>query len=212
MSALLLTHEEMKEAVMLLKLEEIYRARPESQFAMPGSGDSIGEMEVLTSAEILPKIEVRLREFFRRAVLRSGGHELAVRTFEAVAQILGRAGRTDARSSEPGLSGLRTRRVVTRNQCWRLPSRSISIAFFVLLRHPYRRMLMNQKSRIPRKLLETGQVWRMEDSHLDIDLVGKYLVHYKLIKQEARRTPMSLSSIKDVEKYLKDNKAVLVPG
>jgi hypothetical protein len=52
----------------------------------------------------------------------------------------------------------------------------------------------------------------MEDSHLDIDLVGKYLVHYKLIKQEAKRTPMSLSSIKDVEKYLKDNKAVLVQG
>ena len=71
---------------------------------------------------------------------------------------------------------------------------------------------MHQKSRIPLKLLETGQVWRMENSHLDIDLVGKYLVHYKLIKQEAKRTPMSLSSIKDVEKYLKDNKAVLVPG
>jgi hypothetical protein len=71
---------------------------------------------------------------------------------------------------------------------------------------------MNQKSRIPLKLLETGQVWRMEDSHLDINRVGKYLVHYKLIKQEAKRTPMSLSSIKDVEKYLKDNKAVLVQG
>jgi hypothetical protein len=71
-------------------------------------------------------------------------------------------------------------------------------------------MLMNQKRRIPPKPLETGQVWRMENSHLDIDLVGKYLVHYKLIKQEVKRTPMSLSSIKDVEKYLKDNKAVLV--
>ena len=71
---------------------------------------------------------------------------------------------------------------------------------------------MKQKSRIPLKLLETGQVWRMEDSHLDIDLVGKYLVHYKLIKQEVKRTPMSLSSIKAVAKYLKDNKAVLVPG
>jgi hypothetical protein len=69
---------------------------------------------------------------------------------------------------------------------------------------------MNQKRRIPPKPLETGQVWRMENSHLDIDLVGKYLVHYKLIKQEVKRTPMSLSSIKDVEKYLKDNKAVLV--
>ena len=73
-------------------------------------------------------------------------------------------------------------------------------------------MLMNQKSRIPLKLLATGQVWRMKGSHLDIDLVGKYLVHYKLIKQVAKRTPMSLSSIKAVAKYLKDNKAVLVPG
>jgi hypothetical protein len=71
---------------------------------------------------------------------------------------------------------------------------------------------MNQKSRIPLKLLATGQVWRMKGSHLDIDLVGKYLVHYKLIKQEVKRTPMSLSSIKAVAKYLKDNKAVLVPG
>jgi hypothetical protein len=52
----------------------------------------------------------------------------------------------------------------------------------------------------------------MEDSHLHIDLVGKHLVHYKLIKHEAKRTPMSLSNIKAVEKYLKDNKAVLVQG
>jgi hypothetical protein len=37
-------------------------------------------------------------------------------------------------------------------------------------------------------------------------------VHYKLIKHEAWRTPMSLSSIKAVEKYLKDNKAVLLQG
>jgi len=72
--------------------------------------------------------------------------------------------------------------------------------------------LMNQKSRIPGKLLETGQVWRMEDSRLHIELVGKHLVHYKLIKGEAKRTPLSLSNKKSVEKYLKDNKAVLVQG
>ena len=71
---------------------------------------------------------------------------------------------------------------------------------------------MNQKSRIPLKSLETGQVWQMEDSHLHVDLVGKHLVHYKLIKREAKQTPMSLSNIKAVEKYLKVNKAVLVEG
>ena len=69
---------------------------------------------------------------------------------------------------------------------------------------------MNPKIRIPLKPLETGQVWRMEDSNLHVDLVGKHLVHYKLIKHEAKRTPMSLSNKKAVEKYLKDNKAVLV--
>ena len=71
---------------------------------------------------------------------------------------------------------------------------------------------MNQKNRIPLKPLVTGQIWRMEDSHLHVDLVGKHLVHYKLIKHEAKRTPMSLSSIKEVQQYLTDNKAVLRPG
>ena len=71
---------------------------------------------------------------------------------------------------------------------------------------------MNPKSRVPLKPLETGQVWQMEDSHLQIDMVGKHLVHYKLIKREAKRTPMSLSNIKTVEKFLKQNKAVLVQG
>ena len=71
---------------------------------------------------------------------------------------------------------------------------------------------MNQKLRIPQKPLQTGQVWQMEESQLHVDLVGKHLVHYKLIKHEAKRTPMSLSNIKAVEKYLKENKAVLVEG
>jgi hypothetical protein len=52
----------------------------------------------------------------------------------------------------------------------------------------------------------------MEGSRLLIELVGKHLVHYKLIKNDAKRTPLSLSNKKSVEKYLKDNKAVLVQG
>ena len=71
-------------------------------------------------------------------------------------------------------------------------------------------MVIKQKRRVPLKPLQTGQVWQMEDSHLQVDLVGKHLVHYKLVKREAKRTPTSLSNIKAVEKYLKDNKAVLV--
>ena len=91
-------------------------------------------------------------------------------------------------------------------------SRSIPIALPHALWHPCQLEHMNQKSRIPIKPLETGQVWRMQDSRLHIELVGKHLVHYKLIKGEAKRTPLSLSNKKSVEKYLKVNKAVLVQG
>jgi hypothetical protein len=52
----------------------------------------------------------------------------------------------------------------------------------------------------------------MEGSRLYVELVGKHLVHYKLIKDEAKRTPLSLSNKRSVEKYLKDKKAVLVQG
>ncbi len=66
------------------------------------------------------------------------------------------------------------------------------------------------KKRIALKPLESGQVWRMGDSNLHVELVGKRLVHYKLIKVNAKRTPTSLSVRTVVEKYLKENKAVLV--
>ena len=91
-------------------------------------------------------------------------------------------------------------------------SHSIPIALLGALWHAWHSEYMNQKKRIPAKPLETGQVWRMEDSRLHIELVGKHLVHYKLIKGEAKRTPLSLSNKKSVEKYLKVNKAVLVQG
>jgi hypothetical protein len=71
---------------------------------------------------------------------------------------------------------------------------------------------MNQKSRSPAVPLTTGQVWRMKDSDLHVELVGNHLVHYKLIKRDAKRTPMSLSNKKAVEQYLKVHKAVLVKG
>jgi len=58
--------------------------------------------------------------------------------------------------------------------------------------------------------LETGQVWRMADMNLQVGLVGKLLVHYKLAKPDAVRIPNSVSGKAAVEKYLKKNKAVLV--
>ena len=64
--------------------------------------------------------------------------------------------------------------------------------------------------RVSRQPLEAGQVWRMPEMNLQVGMVGKLLVHYKLAKPDAVRIPNSCSGITDVEKYLKKHRAVLV--
>ena len=74
---------------------------------------------------------------------------------------------------------------------------------------------MSKSKPMPRNRLqplETGQVWRMAEMNLQVGLVGKLLVHYKLAKPDAVRIPNSVSGKAAVEKYLKKNKAVLVRG
>jgi hypothetical protein len=63
---------------------------------------------------------------------------------------------------------------------------------------------------IPLQPLETGQIWRMAEMNLQIGMIGKLLVHYKLAKPNAVRIPNSCSGKAAVENYLKKNKAVLV--
>lgn len=58
--------------------------------------------------------------------------------------------------------------------------------------------------------LEAGQVWRMPEANLQVGMVGKLLVHYKLGKPNAIRVANSCNGIKTIEKYLKAHKAVLV--
>jgi hypothetical protein len=58
--------------------------------------------------------------------------------------------------------------------------------------------------------LETGQIWRMAESNLQVGLVGKLLVHYKLARHNAVRIPNSVGGKTTIEKFLKKNKAVLV--
>ncbi|MBI3849392.1 MAG: hypothetical protein HY298_03725 [Verrucomicrobia bacterium] len=60
------------------------------------------------------------------------------------------------------------------------------------------------------KPLETGQVWRVAELNLQVGMIGKWLVHYKLAKPDAVRIPNSVGGKATVEKYLKENKAVLV--
>ena len=64
--------------------------------------------------------------------------------------------------------------------------------------------------RVHQKPLEAGQIWRMAEANLQVGMVGKLLVHYKLGKPNAVRVANSCNGIKTIEKYLKDNKAVLV--
>ena len=58
--------------------------------------------------------------------------------------------------------------------------------------------------------LESGQVWHMPELRLQVDLVGRLLVHYKLAKHNAVRVPNSIGSIGTIEKFLKKNKAILI--
>jgi len=63
--------------------------------------------------------------------------------------------------------------------------------------------------RAPQQPLAAGQLWRMPEAELQVAMVGKLLVHYKLGKPNAVRVPNSCNCIKTIEKYLKTHKAVL---
>ena len=68
----------------------------------------------------------------------------------------------------------------------------------------------SSKPRFVLKPLESGQIWRMAELDLQVGLVGKLLVHYKLAKPDAVRIANSVGGRSTVEKYLKANKAVLL--
>jgi hypothetical protein len=57
---------------------------------------------------------------------------------------------------------------------------------------------------------QTGQVWRMGEDRLQIQLVGKLLVHYRHYRGVAKRPPSTFSAKGDLEKFLSANKAILL--
>ena len=67
-----------------------------------------------------------------------------------------------------------------------------------------------KKNRFTLKPFEAGQIWEVADVSLRIDQVGKTLVHYKRYKGKSRGVPTSLTAKGELEKYLKENKAILV--
>jgi hypothetical protein len=72
---------------------------------------------------------------------------------------------------------------------------------------------MKKSSGLVLKPFQPGQVWELEDAtSVQIGLVGKMLVHYKHFKgKKPLRIPTSLAGIGQLEKYLRQNKAILVP-
>lgn len=74
--------------------------------------------------------------------------------------------------------------------------------------------MMNTKAapRTAQPPLADGQVWRMAELNLQVGMVGKLLVHYKLAKPNAVRIPNLVGSIATIQKFLKKNKAVLLPA
>jgi hypothetical protein len=57
--------------------------------------------------------------------------------------------------------------------------------------------------------LAKGQLWKMDDRHIEIMEVGKTLAHYRLF-QTQKRVPISLNAITAVQAYLQTNGARLV--
>jgi len=66
------------------------------------------------------------------------------------------------------------------------------------------------KNRILLQPFQSGQVWQMEDSNLEIGLIGKTLVHYKHYRGPMKRSPVSLLNKNALERFLQDKQAVLV--
>ena len=57
---------------------------------------------------------------------------------------------------------------------------------------------------------ESGQMWKMEDSHILIGEVGKTLVEYKILKGQLNRGPLRLTGKPALQDLLKVNKAILL--
>ncbi len=74
--------------------------------------------------------------------------------------------------------------------------------------------MRNSKTIQRRRLrpLESGQTWRVAGLRLQVSMVGKLLVHYKLAKPDAVRIPNLVNGKTTIEKYLQKNKAVLMRG
>ena len=72
---------------------------------------------------------------------------------------------------------------------------------------PEERPVLEASSRI----LEKGQVWKVDDNEIEIVELGKHLTRYKMFpKVHPSRVPVRLESIRIVQNYLTTHGATLV--
>lgn len=67
-----------------------------------------------------------------------------------------------------------------------------------------------KKTRFSQTTFAAGQIYQVADSRLQISEVGKTLVHYKRFKTASRGVPTSLAAKGELEKFLKEKKAILI--
>ncbi len=65
------------------------------------------------------------------------------------------------------------------------------------------------KRKLPRALAK-GQLWKLDDMHIQIVELGKRLVHYRMLRQLGQMRRTQMSGIEAMEEYLKNNRARLV--
>ena len=61
---------------------------------------------------------------------------------------------------------------------------------------------MKAKNRIKGSTLKAGQTWKMDNTRLEVVLVGKHLAHFRLFRDQNKRAPVDLKAITDIEHYL----------
>jgi hypothetical protein len=87
------------------------------------------------------------------------------------------------------------------------PSINIAIASFPAKTRP-----VLEKRLITLEPFQSGQVWQLADSSVQIGIVGRFLVHYRHYKTKQTRVPISLTSKVKLAKFLRENRAALAPG
>ena len=70
--------------------------------------------------------------------------------------------------------------------------------------------MKTKKSTGPAPDFQSGQVWRMGEDRLQIELVGKWLVHYRQYTALNKKLPTRFAALSDLQKLLSAHKAVLV--